>query len=85
MSPRYKDQEWGDSGYDAVEQLIDNDPMELASWFRRTKGLLDRLLPAIETEGATVDSPLADLYVAAQSLLREWNDAVRVEADEDDF
>lgn len=41
MSPRYRKHEWGDSGYDAIDYLIDNDPMDLAEWFRRALRVIE--------------------------------------------
>lgn len=82
--PRYKTDEWGDTGYDAVDHLIDNDPSELAAWFHRTFGALNALVDAIEHDGCRVDSQIADPYVAAQRVIREWTEATAY-TETDDF
>lgn len=81
--PRYKTDIWGDSGYDAVGHLIDSDPCELARLFRRSLSVLQRLVDAIETEGTRVGSVVADPYVAARSIVREWYEATDYEEPDD--
>ena len=73
MSPRYGKDEWGDEGYDAVDHLIDNDPMELASWFRRMEATLRPFLSyPFDHEGELVVA-----VTTARSLLDECDDLTR--------
>jgi hypothetical protein len=58
VSPRYKNHEWSDEGYDAIDYLIDNDPIQSGAWFRRALDVIER-----EEDGP-----------GASNLLMDWRE-----------
>ncbi len=76
--PSYKGQEWSDESYDAIDHLIDNDPIELGALTRSLLAAVrhvdDAWTEYVSEDGDDIDVP-AHAIAAARSVVDAFDTA----------